>query len=251
MESELFGHTGQAFTGAKQARAGLFEAADGGTLFLDEISEMPLATQVKLLRFLETGTFRRVGGVRALKASVRVVAATNRPLSEWIADGRFRQDLYFRLAVCTIEIPPLRARREDIGPLAEHFVRHSSSRLGRHMARIDAEAVEALSAYDWPGNVRELRNAIESACILSDGRTVRARDLPSHVARARSGAMGAGREAGLDTGERERILTLAELERRHIERVLSAMGGHRDRTAKALGIATKTLYRKLREYGMN
>src|SRR5687768_9702891 len=162
-ESEFFGHERGSFTGAAAQKTGLVEAADGGTLFLDEVSEMPLSTQVKLLRFLETGQFRRVGGVRALNADVRLVAASNRDLEAITADGRFRQDLYFRLAVFRVEVPSLRDRPADVPVLAEHFVRHFNARTGRRVGGFDAESLDALGAYPWPGNVRELRNAIERA----------------------------------------------------------------------------------------
>jgi two-component system NtrC family response regulator/two-component system response regulator AtoC len=245
-ESEFFGHERGSFTGAAAQKTGLVEAADGGSLFLDEVSEMPLATQVKLLRFLETGQFRRVGGVRALRAEVRVVAATNRDLDAWINDGRFRKDLFFRLAVYTIEIPPLRERGDDVRLLAEHFLRGFNGRMGRRVSGLDPEALAALRAYDWPGNVRELRNAMESAVILSDTGIVRLQDLPAHIAPRRRPPAA---PAPAEEGEPE-IATLAEVERRHIEAVLARMNGHRERTAKALGIAVKTLYRKLREYGV-
>lgn len=249
-ESEFFGHERGSFTGASVQKTGLVEAADGGTLFLDEVSEMPVSAQVKLLRFLETGQFRRVGGVRAHRADVRVVAATNRLLNEWVADGRFREDLYFRLAVCTIEVPPLRERGSDVALLADYFVRIFSAKLGRHVNGFDESALALLMAHAWPGNVRELRNAVENAVILAEGNVVTARDLPSYLSRqvATGAAEGVPALAGASTGGE--IPTLAELERRHIEAVLDLMGGHRERTAKVLGIATKTLYRKLREFGI-
>jgi DNA-binding NtrC family response regulator len=246
-ESEFFGHERGSFTGAAAQKTGLVEAADGGTLFLDEVSEMPLATQVKLLSFLETGTFRRVGGVRTLRADVRVVAATNRNLEPWTTDGRFRQDLYFRLAVCAVHIPSLRERPDDIAVLTEHFVRAFNAKLGRRVVTVDPDAQEALTRYRWPGNVRELRNAIESSVILSDGRSLRRRDLPSHILAEEAVAPQVEPKRTPPDSPRE-FATLAEVERRHIESVLAAMNGHRERTAKVLGIATKTLYRKLREY---
>jgi DNA-binding NtrC family response regulator len=202
---------------------------------------MPLAAQVKLLRFLETGRFRRLGGVRQLAADVRVVAASNRPLEALIDGGTFRRDLFFRLAVVTLEVAPLRRRREDIPLLAEHFLRGFGAR-GR-AARFDAEAVAALVAYDWPGNVRELRNAVESAVILAESGVVRATDLPARV-RDR----GAAAPPAPAPAPPEHIATLADVERRHIEWALARNAGHRERTARALGIAPKTLYRKLREY---
>jgi DNA-binding NtrC family response regulator len=241
-ESEFFGHEKGAFTGATGQRTGLVEAADGGTLFLDEVSEMPLAAQVKLLRFLESGRFRRLGGVRQLAADVRVVAASNRPLEALIDGGAFRRDLFFRLAVVTLEVAPLRERRHDIAPLADHFVRSFAGRSGARATSIAPEAIAALVAYDWPGNVRELRNAVESAVILSESATLGAEDLP---ARVRGRAPAPARPSAAPEGAPE---TLAEVERRHIEAVLARMQGHRERTARALGIGTKTLYRKLREY---
>jgi DNA-binding NtrC family response regulator len=248
-ESEFFGHEKGAFTGAGARKAGLVEAADGGTLFLDEVSEMPLAAQVKLLRFLETGRFRRLGGVRQLAADVRIVAASNRPLESLIEGGEFRRDLFFRIAVVTIEVPPLRARAGDIRLLAEHFVGQYGLRSGSRSTSIDEEALEALASYDWPGNVRELRNALESAVILSEGGRVRLRDLPARVVApgATAGPATAG-PALAPAAASGPVATLADVERRHIESVLDRFGGHRERTARALGIATKTLYRKLREY---
>jgi two-component system NtrC family response regulator/two-component system response regulator AtoC len=241
-ESEFFGHEKGAFTGAGARKPGLVEAADGGTLFLDEVSEMPLAAQVKLLRFLETGRYRRLGGVKQLSADVRVVAASNRPLESLVEGGAFRRDLFFRLAVVTIEVPPLRERVGDIALLAEHFVKQFGPRVGARSPGLDATALEALAAYDWPGNVRELRNAIESAVILSGGRLVGPGDLPARVAAApRPPAPAPPEPAGA-------IATLADVERRHIEATLERLNGHRERTARALGIATKTLYRKLRDY---
>ena len=250
-ESEFFGHEKGAFTGAGARKAGLVEAADGGTLFLDEVSEMPLAAQVKLLRFLETGRFRRLGGVRQLAADVRIVAASNRPLESLIEGGEFRRDLFFRIAVVTIEVPPLRARAGDIRLLAEHFVGQYGVRSGSRSTASVVEALEALASYDWPGNVRELRNALESAVILSEGGRVRLRDLPARVvAPGATARQATARPEGAPAlvSASGPVATLADVERRHIESVLDRFGGHRERTARALGIATKTLYRKLREY---
>jgi DNA-binding NtrC family response regulator len=247
-ESEFFGHEKGSFTGAGTQKPGLVEAANGGTLFLDEVSEMPAAAQVKLLRFLETGQFRRLGGVRNLSADVRVIAASNRPLETFASEGGFRQDLYFRLAVFTVQVPALRNRPGDAILLADYFTRYFNARTGRRIAGLDDEATRAVEAYSWPGNVRELRNAIESAVILSDGKLIRLHDLPAHVvASAVRGGAASGFSYGVGEGP---IPTLAEVERRHIEAVLARHGGHRDRTARSLGIATKTLYRKLREYGV-
>ncbi len=244
-ESEFFGHEKGAFTGAAGRKTGLVEACDGGTLFLDEVSEMPLAAQVKLLRFLETGHFRRLGGIRQLSADVRVVAASNRPLDELVDGGVFRRDLFFRLAVVTLEVPPLRRRREDIPLLAGHFARGLGLEARGRSVTLDGEAVAALVAYDWPGNVRELRNAIESAVILSEGGVVRAADLPSRVRERDASHRTATPSINGGSGP---IRTLAAVEREHIETTLARLDGHRERTARALGIATKTLYRKLRDY---
>ncbi len=247
-ESEFFGHEKGAFTGAAARKTGLVEAADRGTLFLDEVSEMPPASQVKLLRFLETGRFRRLGGVSQLTANVRVIAASNRPLESLIEGGAFRRDLFFRLAVVTIEVPSLRDRRDDVPLLAEHFMRRAALETGCRVTTIEAEALAALRGYDWPGNVRELRNAIESAVILSDGHVLRLRDLPARVLLVARGA-GALADAAAVTESPSGVQTLADVERRHIEATLQQFEGHRERTAQALGIATKTLYRKLREFG--
>lgn len=246
-ESEFFGHERGAFTGAATRKTGLVEAADGGTLFLDEVSEMPVQAQVKLLRFLETGRFRRLGGVRTHSADLRVLAASNRPLEELVDGGSFRRDLYFRLAVVSLAVPPLRERREDIPVLAEHFVSQFSLDAGTRAKGIEEDALRVLAAYDWPGNIRELRNAIESAVILCDAEQVRLGDLPTRICHASPSDDGVARPES----ESAPIATLDDVERRHIEFVLGRMNGHRERTARALGIGVKTLYRKLRGYGLD
>lgn len=244
-ESEFFGHEKGAFTGAAVRKAGLVEAADGGTLFLDEVSEMPHASQVKLLRFLETGRFRRLGGVSQHSANVRVVAASNRSLESLIEGGGFRRDLFFRLAVVSLEVPALRERRDDVPLLAEHFMRRAALETGCKVTTIEPAALVAMSNYDWPGNVRELRNAVESAVILTDGHVLKLRDLPARI-------LVAGSDLGKPTAsvrvDATVIRSLAAVEREHIESTLEQLEGHRERTARALGIATKTLYRKLREF---
>jgi DNA-binding NtrC family response regulator len=181
LESELFGHEKGAFTGAIDARKGLFELADGGTIFLDEIGEMPLATQTKLLRVLEQREFHRVGGERSIKVDVRIVAATNQDLRQLVAIGDFRRDLYFRLNVLSIELPPLRERKQDIPLLVEAFVREVSDRNDRAFPGISPEAMELLIDYSWPGNIRELRNLVESMAVLSPGRAIRPEDIPEDV----------------------------------------------------------------------
>jgi two-component system response regulator AtoC len=234
MESELFGHEKGAFSGADRAKPGLFEAADGGTLFLDEIGELPLPLQPKLLRALESGEIRRVGATRPVVVDVRLVAATNRDLEAECAQGRFRQDLFWRLNVLTIRLPPLRERPEDIPGLVEHFL------AGQAMT-VDPDAMRLLAAYPWPGNVRELRNTVQRAALLTTRPTLVATDLPERIVghRARPGG---GRD---DAGQ---LLSLRELERSYILEVLREVQGNRTRAAEILGVDRKTLYRKLAEY---
>ncbi|MCW8139564.1 MAG: sigma-54-dependent Fis family transcriptional regulator [Planctomycetota bacterium] len=243
LESELFGHVKGAFTGAHQDHQGLFEVADGGTLFLDEIGEMNLDLQVKLLRVLETSEFRRVGGTKLVKVDVRVVAATNKRLTEQVQAGRFREDLFYRLNVIHIEVPPLRERADDIPALVRAFL-EAHHRKGLPRREVSPEALAALTAYPWPGNVRELRNIIERSLILCRGETILADDLPAALVR------GAHTEAASRRSEPTYDLAtpLAEVERRHILRVLGANGGNKVRTARVLGINVKTLYNKLKAY---
>jgi DNA-binding NtrC family response regulator len=240
LESELFGFTRGAFTGAVASKLGLFEEAHGGTLLLDEIAEMPAALQVKLLRALQSGEIRRLGASQATTIDVRVIAATNRDLAAMIADGSFREDLFYRLNVIEVVLPPLRERREDIPALAEYFMTRAGARLGRDI-RLAAETVERLLLYPWPGNVRELENAVERAAILARGDTVTPADLPPHVA------------AGLNLGPSPalpRQTTLAETERDHILTTLERFGRNHSAAAEALGIGRTTLWRKLKEYGI-
>jgi DNA-binding NtrC family response regulator len=240
LESELFGYVRGAFTGAAASKLGLFEEADGGTLFLDEIAEMPAALQVKLLRALQSGEVRRLGATQAATIDVRVLAATNGDLAARIAQGTFREDLYYRLNVIHLALPPLRERREDIPALAEHFVARASAKLGRTL-RLSPGALERLLRYPWPGNVRELENAIERAAILARTDSVEPDDLPPHVS------------AGLQLGPSPalpRQITLAEAERAHILQTLERFGGNHSGAAEALGIGRTTLWRKLKEYGI-
>jgi DNA-binding NtrC family response regulator len=241
LESELFGHVRGAFTGASGSKQGLFEAADGGTLLLDEIGEMPPSLQVKLLRALQSGEIRPVGSTQTITVDVRVVAATNRDLEQLIREGRFREDLFYRLNVIPLALPPLRGRREDIPLLAEHFLGRAAERLGRRLTLTPA-AVERLLRYPWPGNVRELENAIERTAILTRTDDIQAGDLPAHV----TGAVPLGPAPVL-----EREQTLAEAERAHIIQMLERCGGNHSRTADALGIGRTTLWRKLKEYGLD
>jgi DNA-binding NtrC family response regulator len=237
LQSELFGHEKGAYTGAIRLKHGLFEVADRGTIFLDEIGEVTPPLQVKLLRVLETGIFRRVGGTADVKVDVRVIAATNRPLESMLKEGTFREDLYYRLNVFSISIPPLRERREDIPLLAEHFVRGSSI-VPRRGVKVSPEAMEVLLRYPWPGNARELENVIERALILCDGEAILPVDLPMGV-RLPS-------HAGSDGAPGSRP-TLAEAERRYIRQVVEECAGHRQRAAQILGISERNLYRKLKE----
>jgi len=241
LESELFGYARGAFTGATTTKLGLFEEAHEGTLFLDEIAEMPAPLQVKLLRALQSGEVRRLGATQAATIDVRVIAATHGNLAALISQGSFREDLFYRLNVIQLVLPPLRDRREDIPALAEHFLARSAGKLGREL-RLSAAALERLLRYPWPGNVRELENAIERAAILARRESVEPDDLPPHVA------------AGLQLGPSPalpRQTTLADAERVHILQTLEGVGGNHSAAAEALGIGRTTLWRKLKEYGLD
>jgi DNA-binding NtrC family response regulator len=237
LQSELFGHEKGAYTGAVRLKHGLFEVADRGTIFLDEIGEITPPLQVKLLRVLETGTFRRVGGTTDIKVDVRVVAATNRTLESMMKEGGFREDLYYRLNVFSIHIPPLRERREDIPLLVDHFVR-TSAIVPKRTVRVSDAAMEVLRRYSWPGNVRELANVIERALILCDGGVLEPEQLP----------MGVRVTPSFEQSEHDdRLSTLEEVERRYIRKVLDHCKGHRHKAASILGISERNLYRKLKE----
>jgi len=236
IESELFGHEKGAFTSAFQTKHGIVEAANDGTLFLDEIGEMPLGLQAKLLRFLDSGEFRRVGGNKAFSVNVRICAATNRDLTEALKRGSFREDLYYRLNVISIVIPPLRERKEDIPELARHFVKKYSLLLSRDVKDISTTAMEMLTAYTWPGNVRELENLIERAVILSDSAAIGPDDLALPAEPKPNGS-----------GEH---VSLVDMEREHILKVLEETGGNQSRASQVLGIDRKTLYNKIRKYGI-
>jgi DNA-binding NtrC family response regulator len=241
IESELFGHTGQAFTGARQARAGLFEAADSGTIFLDEIGELPLVVQPKLLRVLQDGAVRRVGADYEREINVRTVAATNRDLEKDVRDGRFREDLYWRLNVIHLNVPPLRDRPFDIPLLVEHFISKTAQASGTEPLDVTPEALAILTAYSWPGNVRELENAVERAVAFARGARVLPEDLPERV-RTSGGA------ATIIARSSARRLTLQELEREYILETLRQTSGNKTRAAELLGMDRSTLYRKLDEY---
>jgi two-component system response regulator HydG len=241
LESELFGHVKGSFTGAVGTRKGLFEAAHMGTILLDEIGEMTPATQVKLLRVLQEKEVRPVGGNRGTSVDVRIIAATNRDLDRMVAEGRFREDLYYRLKVFPIEITPLRGRREDVVPLARHFLARFSQTTGKRVNSLTPEALKSLTSYHWPGNVRELENMLERAVVLTSVERIREEDLPIDAS---------GRPADPLREPEEEPTELKEMEKRHILRVLAREGGHRQRTAKALKIGVNTLWRKLKEYGV-
>ncbi len=249
-ESEFFGHERGAFTGATSMRRGLLEAADGSTLFLDEVGDMPLQMQVKLLHFLEQGRFRRVGSTRDQSADVRIIAATNRQLSDEVERKHFRADLYYRLNVVSLHVPPLRERRDDIPGLIEYFLAAYRQRFNRPTLELSAEARQRLQSYDWPGNVRELRNCLERAAALSPCEVIEANQLQLRANTARPDLRSLSPDPSSPTpGPRPLTpATLEELEREHILRVLKESDGNRERAAAILGISSRTLYRKLREY---
>jgi DNA-binding NtrC family response regulator len=238
LESELFGHARGAFTGATGERAGLFEAANGGTLLLDEIGEVPPPMQSKLLRVLQEREVRRVGENKSRRVDVRLVAATNRNLAREAAAGRFREDLYYRLRVIELRVPPLRDRRDDVLPLARLFVAQAAERLGCRISGLTPRAAQQLLRYDWPGNVRELQNAIERAVVLARGSRVDADDLPEEVGLALPDPTAAGK-----------VRSLEEMERDYILAVLKAAGDNKSKAAQQLQIGTATLFRKLKQYG--
>lgn len=240
LESDLFGHEKGAFTGAYQRKLGKFEQADGGTLFLDEVGEMSLSIQSKFLRVLEGHPFERVGGGESIRVDVRVVAATNRDLEQAVLQGQFRKDLYFRLHVVELQVAPLRARREDIALLAQHFLQKILRKIGRSLLTFTPEALELLCAYDWPGNVRELQNVVERAVILAPGPTIGPEDLSMSP-------LGQVRQP-MAANMNPHLCSLEELERQHILQVLSATRGNKSQAAQILGIERSTLDRKLKRY---
>jgi len=244
LESEMFGHEKGAFTGALQSRKGCFELAHGGTLFLDEIGDMPMRLQSKLLRVLENGTFHRVGGEREQKVDVRLITATNAPLEQRIAEGSFRQDLYFRINVFPIELPPLRDRVEDIPLLVERFCRMFADEHGTAPKVLSEDALDLLRAHDWPGNVRELRNVIQRASIVSVDGEITPATLPSTVAPKVPSISSDEGTLAIPLGT-----SIADVERELVLATLAAHKGNKTRTAHVLGISPKTLYAKLERYG--
>jgi two-component system response regulator HydG len=241
LESELFGHEKGAFTGATQQRKGRFEYAHGGTLFLDEVGDLPAATQVKLLRVIEYGEVFRVGSNEPVKVDVRLIAATHKDLSALIREGKFREDLYYRLKVVTIELPPLRERLEDLPVLINAFVEEFSRAQGKKPPEIGSDAMDLLYNYDWPGNVRELRNCVESMVVLDKDGKIDAQDVPRFVKQAEDGTSTSG-VGGVN---------LEEKEKESIRKALALCEGNREKAAKMLGIGERTLYRKIKRYGFN
>lgn len=236
LESELFGYEKGAFTDARHAHAGLFVQAERGTLFLDEIGDMPLALQPKLLRVLQERKLRPVGGQRELSVDFRIVAATHHDLERLVATSQFREDLYYRIAVVTLDLPPLRARGHDVLLLAQHFIKHFSAHMGRQVSELSPAAAERLLGYGFPGNVRELQNIIERAVALTSHSRVEVEDLPESIA--------SGRPSSRVKRQTE-LISLEELERRHILEVLDHLGGNKTLAAEVLGVDRKTLTRKL------
>ena len=245
LESELFGHVKGAFTDARTARTGLFVKASGGTLFLDEIGELPLPLQPKLLRALQERAVRPVGSDDEVPFQVRLVAATNRDLETAVEERRFREDLFFRINVIHVEMPPLRARGSDVLLLAQHFLVKDAALAGKPVTGISAAAAEKLLAYSWPGNVRELQNCIERAIALTQFHEIAVDDLPERVRAYR------GSQIVISADDLGELVPMEEVERRYVLRVLEAVGGSRTRAAKVLGFDRKTLYRKLERYGVS
>jgi DNA-binding NtrC family response regulator len=240
LENELFGHEKGAFTDASDTKKGLVELCDRGTLFLDEVADMPLATQSKLLRFIDNRNFKRVGGARDISVDIRIVTATNRDLEADVRVGRFRSDLYFRLKVVSIELPPLRDRGDDVLVLARHFLREFSRKFQRSFYEVTGEAAERLLAYPWPGNVRELRNLIERVVLLEEGEKLSFEHLPAEFI---GGRVPLGTPAGADAVA---LPTLAKIEADHIGEVLRLTAGNKTRAARILGISRQGLIEKLR-----
>ena len=251
VESELFGYEKGAFTGAVGSKPGRFELADGGTLFLDEIGEIPVEMQVKLLRALQESEFERVGGIKTIAVDVRLIAATNRDLEELIRGGRFREDLFYRLNVVPIALPPLRDRREDIPLLVSHFIEKYDRRLGKRVERVADDAMQLLLQYGWPGNIRELENVMERSILFAEGPVVRAEDLPETLREraVAAGATGAPATAGASMKDIVRQAQ-AELERELIARALEETGGNVTQAAKRLQISRKSLQVKMKELGL-
>jgi len=245
LESELFGHARGAFTDARQDRVGLFSQANGGTLFLDEIGEIPLLVQPKLLRALEERKVRPVGSNHELDIDVRIVAATNRDLEAAVEEQRFREDLYFRINVIHVDLPPLRSRGTDILSLAQHFLGRYALQAGKEVRGISPSAAQRLCDYEWPGNVRELRNCLERAVALTRFVDIAVEDLPERVAKYRRS------HVVVASDDPSELVPMEEVERRYILRVVETVGGNKTMASKILGLDRKTLYRKLERYKLD
>jgi len=242
LESELFGHEAGSFTGASRQKPGCFEQSMRGTLFLDEITEIPVRSQVDLLRVLETGQFARVGGEETMSSDARIVSATNRDIPLMVEEGSFREDLYYRLNIVPIEVPPLRQRRDDIPLLVDHFLRHFCTRHGRSMKTIDSEAMDTMTAARWPGNIRQLRNVIERIVVTIGDDRILAESLPSELASNTQSPPSTVRKLAEVTEEAERIA---------IQLALTANDFHREQTARAIGISVRSLHYKMNRYGLH
>ena len=250
LESELFGHEKGAFTGAVVQKMGLVETADGGTLFLDEIGEMSLGIQAKLLRFLQEGEIYRIGGKKPLRVDVRVISATNRDLEKEVKESRFREDLFYRLNTITLRVPPLRKRKEDIRPLVDYFLANSKFGGPVTIKRVDPKVYDVLLKYDWPGNIRELQNTIERLKILAENNEIRLDDIPFNIRMPKTRGMG-NADGGSSAGSEFNVdMSLDELERHHILKILAYHHGNKTKAATTLGVTIKTLYNKLHRYGL-
>ncbi|MHC4757965.1 MAG: sigma-54-dependent transcriptional regulator [Planctomycetota bacterium] len=249
IESEFFGHEAGSFTDAKELRRGKFESADGGTLFLDEIGELPLEAQVKLLRVIEEGIFSRVGSDKSISVDVRVMTATNRDIAVMVKDGKFREDLYWRLNVLSLNVCPLRERKEDIPLLVDHFLDRYAGPLGIQQPRVSDKALELFASYEWPGNVRELQNCIYSAMTTGAGATIEPEDLPRRIYSESKQPDITSVEGGISLAQIA-AESAAKAEQEAINKALSESGGNREKAADLLGINRKTLYRKLKQYGI-
>jgi DNA-binding NtrC family response regulator len=241
LESELFGHEKGAFTGANERRIGRFESADGGTLFLDEIGEIDATTQVKLLRFLETRSVERLGSHRPVALDLRLVCATNRDLAQMVKEGKFREDLFYRLSVVPLRLPPLRERVDDVPLLLVHYLERFAKENGAPPAKLSPEALAVLTRYPWPGNIRELRNACENLAVLRAGKTVAAAELDARFALAE-------RSVGKEPAAGARVLDRAQNEKLLLTQALAAAAGNRTKAAELMGISRRTLHRKLLQW---
>ena len=252
LESELFGHVKGAFTGAIRDRVGRFESAEGGTIFLDEIDAFTPALQVKLLRVLQDGEYERVGETKTRKADVRIIAATNQKLEDLIKQGRFRNDLFYRLNIISIELPPLRDRKEDVALLVEHFIEKHSTALNKQINGISDEAFGYLMKHDWPGNVRELENVIERACVLTKGPLIEPVDMPEHILKGKADTCAPGWRSTLEDTNNGASLkdALKDPERKIILEAIEKCNGNKKEAAKLLGINRTTLYKKLNQFGL-